>query len=350
MQCVIGPVLNRRLTSLWGVTLATAMAAPALMGQNTAVDIKEWTVPWERTRPRDPYVAPDGRVWFVGQEGNYIAVLEPVSGKFDRYEIDAGTYPHNLIVDEQGMVWYAGNRNAMIGRLDPATGGITRYPMPDAAVRDPHTLVFDGAGNIWFTAQQSGYVGRLAMQAGKIDLVRVETPNARPYGIVIDRAGRIWFDEFGTNRIGMVDPATLKLREFELPAAGTRSRRLEVTADGMVWYADYTRGMLGRLDPRDGSVQEWPNPGGAASLPYAMVVDDRDRLWQFETGTQPNRLVGFDPKQERFFSVTPFGAAQNTVRHAYFHAPTRTVWFGTDANTIGRAVLPAATPAPVSVP
>ena len=157
-------------------------------------------------------------------------------------------------------------------------------------------------------------------------------------------------DLLAHHRIGTVDPATLKLKEFVLPAAGARSRRLEVTSDGMVWYADYTRGMLARLDPRDGSVREWANPGGAASLPYAMVVDDRDRLWQFETGTQPNRLIGFDPKQERFFSVTPFGAAQNTVRHAYFHAPTRTVWFGTDANTVGRAVLPAATPAPVSVP
>jgi virginiamycin B lyase len=330
--------------------LVTAIGVQAVEGQNVAVDIKEWPVPWERTRPRDPYVAPDGRVWFVGQAGNYIAVLEPVSGKFDRYEIDEGTHPHNLIVDSDGMVWYAGNQNGMIGKLDPATRGITRYPMPDPAVSDPHTLVFDGAGNIWFTAQQSGYVGRLAMKSGKIELIRVETPNSRPYGIVLDRTGRVWFDEFGTNRIGMVNPATLKLREFELPAAGARPRRIAVTSDGMVWYCDYPRGILGRLDPRDGSVREWPNPGGTASLPYAMAVDEHDRIWQFETGTQPNRLIGFDPKQERFFSVTPFGAAQNTVRHAYFDAPTRTVWFGTDANTIGRALLPAATPAPVSVP
>jgi virginiamycin B lyase len=238
----------------------------------------------------------------------------------------------------------------MIGRLDPASGGITRYPMPDPAVRDPHTLVFDGKGNIWFTAQQSGYVGRLSMRDGKIDLVKVETPNARPYGIVVDQRGRVWFDEFGTNRIGMVDPATLALTEFQLPAAGARPRRIAATSDGMIWYGDYPRGMLGRLDPRDGSVREWANPGAAASLPYAMLADDQGRIWQFETGTQPNRLIGFDPKSERFFSVTPFGAAQNTVRHAFFHTATRTAWFGTDAGTIGRAALPTATPAPVSVP
>ena len=39
--------------------------------------VREWPVPWEKTRPRDPYVAPDGRVWFVGQQGNYIASFDP---------------------------------------------------------------------------------------------------------------------------------------------------------------------------------------------------------------------------------------------------------------------------------
>jgi virginiamycin B lyase len=48
----------------------------------------------------------------------------------------------------------------------------------------------------------------------------------------------------------------------------------------------------------------WPG-----SLPYAMTVDDADRLWFVETGVQPNRLVGFDPKTEHFISVTTSRAA-----------------------------------------
>jgi virginiamycin B lyase len=28
------------------------------------------------------------------------------------------------------------------------------------------------------------------------------------------------------------------------------------------------------------------------------------------------------------------------VRHRVFHAPSREIWFGTDANTIGRAKVP----------
>lgn len=305
------------------------------------VQITEWTVPWEKTRPRDPYVDASGRVWFVGQAGNYIAYLEPGPGTFKRYEIEAGTHPHNLIVDSRGMVWYAGNRNAHIGRLDPATGQITKYPFPDPAARDPHTLVFDKNGDIWFTMQQSNFVGKLTTSNGQVRLIKVPTENARPYGIAVDSKGRVWFNEFGTNKTAMIDPATFAVKEYVSPDARSRGRRLVVTSDDMVWYVDYTRGFLSRLDPATGAVTETALPSGGSSLPYAMTVDDKDRLWTVETGVQPNRLVGYDPKSKEFFSVTPIAqSGAGTVRHMVFHKPTNEIWFGTDANTIGRAKLP----------
>ncbi len=326
--------------------LAPCAAVSAQVTQSAAgqvdrpVEITEWTVPWEKTRPRDPYVAPDGRVWFVGQAGNYIAVLDPNSGQFKRFEIDAGTHPHNLIVDRQGMVWYAGNRNGMIGKLDPATGKITRYPMPDPAARDPHTLVFDPTGNIWFTAQQSNYVGRLDTRSGKVDLVKLTAERARPYGIVTDRSGRVWVNEFGVPKIASIDPKTLEVKEFALPHERARGRRIGLTSDGKVWYVDYTRGFLGRLDPATGKIDEWANPSGSQSMPYAMAVDDRDRIWYVETGVQPNRLVGFDTKKGEVISITPIAKSGGlTVRHMYYHAPTKSIWFGTDAGTIARAKI-----------
>ena len=305
------------------------------------VEITEWTVPWEKSRPRDPFVDAQNRVWFVGQEGNYIARLDPSTGKFTRYEIESGTHPHNLIVDAKGVVWYAGNRNARIGRLDPKTGAIRTYAMPNAAAKDPHTLVFDKNGDLWFTVQFGNFAGRLTTSTGKVELVEMPTKAARPYGIAIDSKNRPWFNEFGTNKIATIDPATMKLKEYALPDERARGRRIAITSDDKIWYVDYTRGYLGMLDPCTGKIQEWANPAGAMSLPYAMTVDDRDRLWFVETGVQPNRLVGFDSKTSEFFSVTPIAKSGGlTVRHMSFHAPTRTLWFGTDANTIARARVP----------
>jgi virginiamycin B lyase len=327
------PMLMLRSSGHGAMTIPVASLAP--------VEITEWTVPWEKTRPRDPYVDGRGIVWFVGQEGNYIATLNPTTGQFRKFEIEEGTFPHNLIVDKSGIVWYAGNRNARIGRLDPATGKATTYPMPDPAAKDPHTLVFDGEGDIWFTVQRGNFVGHLDTKSGKIRLQRAPTDNSLPYGIVVDRNDQPWFVEFASNRVAKVDRASMKITEYELPNAGTRPRRLVATSDGFIWYADYTRGMLGRFDPRTRAVKEWPAPSGGKSLPYAMALDDKDRVWFVETGVQPNQLVGFDPKTEKWFSVTPIAqSGARTVRHMYFHRPSRTFWFGTDANTIARARVP----------
>ena len=126
----------RRLTA---VAWAAALLAPLILEaqSNQPVPIKEFKVEWEG-RPRDPDGAPDGKVWFVGQAGNYIGYMDPANETFKRFEIEPGTNPHNLIVDAQGQVWYTGNRNGRIGRLDPATGKIQTFMMPDPAARDPH--------------------------------------------------------------------------------------------------------------------------------------------------------------------------------------------------------------------
>lgn len=320
--------------SLVFVTLGPLAAS----GQSPSlVPIHEWKVPWERTRPRDPAVAPDGRVFFVGQEGNYVARLDPKTGEFKRFEIDPGTYPHSCLIDARGQLWFSGNRNGMIGRLDPATGVITRFPIGDSTVKDPHTMVFDRQGNVWFTAQNSNVVGHLDVTSGKYRIVRMPVSNSRPYGIVLDSKGRPWFNLFGKGLIGTIDPVTYDLKTFPLANEKTLDRRIAITSDDKLWYVDYARGHLGHLDPVNGRVEEFAMPGGMASLPYAMTSDDRDRIWFVETGKQPNRLVGFDPKTRSFFSNTAIESGGGTVRHMVFDRKTRLIWFGTDNGTIGRA-------------
>ena len=319
------------------VTAALALgASPA----PPAADLREWPVPWEGSRPRDPYVDGTGRVWFVGQQGNYVAYLEPASGRFKRYEVDAGTHPHNLVVDGKGMVWFTGNRNGRLVRLDPASGKLTTFAMPEPDIGDPHTMIFDREGNAWFTAQGAGAVGRLEVSSGRFRFWRTGD-GSRPYGIVAEPGGRIWFDLFGTNALGAIDPRSMELTRYDLPD-GARPRRIGVTGDGAVWYGDYARGFLGRLDPASRKVQEWALPGGARSLPYAMAVDAKDRIWVAETGVQPNRLVAFDPRTRAFGDPVPVGGGEepNTIRHMVYHAPTREIWFGTDRNTVGRLRVP----------
>lgn len=310
---------------LWPVT-TEAQQAPSHPDA-----IREWSVEWGG-RSRDPYVAPDGKVWFVGQAGNYIAWFDPSTEDMRRYEIEDGTNPHNLIVDEDGYVWYAGNRNGRIGRLDPETGEADIHMTGEA--RDPHTLIFDGKGNIWFTSQQSNYIGRLTMASGEVEIREAFDTPSRPYGIVQDAEGHLWVALFNTNRLVRVDPQSFEFTYFTEADEASRSRRIEWTSDNKVWYVDEPRGFLGRIDPATGEVTQWQMPGGPDSRPYALTKDDRGILWVSETGPV-KQLVAFDPATERFISVNP---VSHNIRHMMFDSRTGAMWFGTDANNVGRVM------------
>jgi virginiamycin B lyase len=301
------------------------------------VQIQEWLVPWENTRPRDPYVGPDGRVWFVGQRGDYVGSFHPSTGEFKKYDLEPGTGPHTVVVSEEGEVWYAGNRAAHIGKVDAEDGEITKIAMPDPQARDPHSFVFDGRGHLWFTVQGGNFVGRLNVETEKIDLIPLSEAGSRPYGIVVDSKGRPWVVAFGTNRLATVDPESLQLREIELPSSSSRPRRLDVSSRDEIWYADYARGRLGRFNPVTSEFEEWETPGGPDSRPYGMAIDGQDRVWLVETGSTPNHFIGFDPDIERFFAVRPIESGGGSVRHMYYDASSGAVWFGTDTNYLGRA-------------
>lgn len=328
--------------SIRAVALALCALSPAT-AQDNALEPKEWTVPWQQTRPRDPYMDPSGRVWFVGQVGNYVAYLEPKSGEFKRYQIAEGTNPHNIVVDERGGVWFTGNRNGRIVQLDPVTGELKNYMMPDSTVRDPHTMIWGNDGVAWFTAQQSQRIGRLDRKTGEIRLWRPPGEGrTNPYGVVLDHNGQPWFNLWATNKIATIDPKTLEYREYTHPDPRMRARRIAVTSGGQIWFGDY-RGMLNHFDPKTGKFEEFPMPSGATAQPYAHAQDDQDRIWIVETGVQPNRLVAFDTRTRAWVAnipVTSNGATRNTIRHMTYNRSTRELWFGTDAGTIGHIKVP----------
>jgi virginiamycin B lyase len=320
-----------------GLVITTGVASA-----ESALDIREWEVPYANSRPRDPFAESATSVWFVGQRTGYLANLDVGTGEFRKIELRAGSGPHNLIVASDGAVWYAGNRKGLIGRYDPATGDIEEIPMPDAAARDPHTLVFDAdEKNIWFTVQGGNMVGRLNIESRQVDLVPSATKSSRPYGIKMAPDGSVWIALFGTNKLARIDPTSLQLTEIVLPRDGALPRRLEITSDGRVWYVDFLGGRLGVYEPDSGSFQEWLLPQGEKAQPYGMASDEQGRVWLVAGGVRPNVFMGFDPETEQFFGATDVPSGGGTIRHMHYHAPSGAVWFGTDTNYVGRVIVEA---------
>ncbi len=340
--------MQRKIAAAFVAGIVTASAlSNGIQAQESLVEITEWDVEWTETRPRDPHLGPDGRVWFVGQTGHYVAVLNPEDGEFTRYDLPDGAGPHNLIVDDEGIVWYTGNRVGNLGRLDPATGEIEIFPMPDPEkTRDPHTLIFGADDDMWFSVQGGNQIGWFDPATGETELWdapmvegRRGMTGVRPYGMKLDSKGNAWSSLFGSNLLAMVDRESREMSTYELPE-GTRPRRLVIDSNDVVWYVDYARGKLGRFDPETHEISEWDNPGGEASRPYGVAIDADDRVWFVETGSVPNQFVGFDTRAEEFISVTPVGNSRGAIRHMYYDEATNAVWFGADWDTVGRAQLP----------
>ena len=132
----------------------------------------------------------------------------------------------------------------------------------------------------------------------------------------------------------------MQLEIISTPHEESIIRRIGLTSDNRVWWVDAGMGYLGVYNPQDKSMQQWQTPGGEAAGLYAMAVDSQDRIWYVETGLQPNRFIGFDSKKEQFIAIDKVPSGGLTVRNMVFDDDTNALWFGTDANTIGRAVVP----------
>lgn len=321
------------------IVLLFGLAATFPDAAADTVDIREWLVPWQKTVPTDAWVDARGRVWFVGSKGDYIANFSQQTNEFNRYDLRKGTGPAALLVDDDRNLWFASNRRRFIGILSPGTGRITEVEMPDRKAKELRSLTFDRNGDVWFTAEDGNFIGRVHVADNEVSLIPIATGNARPFGIAISSTNEPWVAASGRNLLLRVDPATLSIEEIEMPGENSRPRRIVITSDDQVWYADHDRGLLGRYDPERRQFTEWSMPGGEDSRPYGMAVDRNDRIWIVETGSVPNRLVGFDTGIGSFLTETEIPSGAGSVSHLHYVEAAGEIWFGTETNYIGRAIV-----------
>ncbi|GIU52850.1 cytochrome C [Shewanella sp. KT0246] len=281
------------------------------------LQFKYWQVPTLGQRARDPVQGKDGIIWWVGQWGNILGRLDPISGDLKEYTLPDGTYPHSVSLDKDLRPWFLGNKNGTVGYLDLNTETFKVFKMPDKNARDPHTGVFDNKGLFWFTLQHSNMIGKLDPSTGDIQLVSLPTPNSRPYGIKLDSNGTPWVSCNGSNCLIKVNKQTMALDEITLPGKETHTRRLAITSDDMVYYVNSGMGKLGKYNPKTGEISEWNTPSGKDSHPYAIEYAD-GAIWFNESAKRPETLVRFNLKTQKMQSwqiPSKEGVYSGLIRH-----------------------------------
>src|SRR5262249_4490003 len=106
------------------VALACVLAAPAFAATASFYQLPSGAF------PHDVAPAPDGTVWYSGQQRGFLGRSDPKTGKNEEIPLGPGAAPHGVIVGPDGAPWITeGGQNA-IARVDPATRQVKLFPLP----------------------------------------------------------------------------------------------------------------------------------------------------------------------------------------------------------------------------
>jgi virginiamycin B lyase len=245
--------------------------------------------------PHDVAPAPDGTVWYSGQQKGILGHFDPKTGKNEDIPLGPGAAPHGVIVGPDGAPWITeGGQNA-IARVDPKSHQVKLFPLPkDSGYTNLNTGAFDNKGIYWFTGQ-SGIHGRVDPATGKVDVWR--SPRSGSYGITSTPNGDVWFASLAGDYIGKIEKETGAVVVVDPPRKGSGPRRIWSDSKGMLWVSFWNTGGVGRYDPAAKSWKSWSMPKNAAGT-YSVYVDDKDRVWA--TDWTGNAIQRFDPATETF--------------------------------------------------
>jgi len=246
--------------------------------------------------PHDVAPAPDGTVWFSGQQQGFAGRFDPQSGKLEKIPLGRGAAPHGVIVGPDGNAWLTeGGQNA-IARVDAKTKEVKLFPLPASfANANLNTLAFDGKGIVWFTGQ-SGVYGRVDPNRGKVDAWKAPR-GFGPYGMTGTPSGDVWYASLAGDHIARIDIATAEVMVVDPPSKGVGPRRIWSDSKGVLWVSFWNTGAIGRYDPTAKKWAVFPLPKSKSGA-YSIYVDDKDRVWA--TDWPANAIQRFDPKTETY--------------------------------------------------
>jgi virginiamycin B lyase len=248
--------------------------------------------------PHDVAPAPDGRVWYTGQQAGVLGRLDPKTGSVERIPLGKGSAPHGVIIGPDGGAWVTDSGLNAIVRVDPTTKGVKVWPLPKAGINaNLNTAALDGKGRIWFTGQ-AGIYGRLDPKTDAMD-VWDAPKGVGPYGITATPQGEIYYVSLAGSYLGKPDLETGVTEVIEPTTREAGTRRVWSDSKGRLWVSEWNAGNLSVYEPAAKAWKVYKLPGEEPRA-YAVFVDDKDKVWVSDFSA--NAIVRFDPGTESFES------------------------------------------------
>jgi streptogramin lyase len=95
-------------------------------------EVKIWTTPAQRTRPRRGRLDDQGRLWFAEYAGNAIGMFDPATDRMKEYKLATPWgNPYDAVPSKGGAeVWTGSMSNDHVSRLNTKSEEITEYLLP----------------------------------------------------------------------------------------------------------------------------------------------------------------------------------------------------------------------------
>lgn len=322
-----------------GSVTSAKVIEPALAAK---VEITEYPYPSPTELPHDLAIAPDGRVWVTGFFEGDMLVLDPATGKTQRFPVNGGKPGGDvraLKFAADGGLWVVLGGTQSLVRLDIKTGKTQTFPAKMYA----HDIELDSKGRPWLNDYfgKPERVARLNPTAGTLTEYIIAAPQLTkaqgkplPYGLQIDRNDILWGSQLAANTLFRLDPVTGKSEVFPMPAGNSGPRRLALGKNGTIWIPEWSTGYLTGFDPGTRSFKRYrigsPNMGA-----YDVEVDPRSGI-VWITGSLASTIIRFNPVSKRVDTI-PLPTDPAFMRHVAVDAKNGDVW-------ATYSQLPASTP------
>jgi YVTN family beta-propeller protein len=163
-------------------------------------------IPVEGT-PRQPAVAPDGRVYLTDHDRGTVSVLDPVADEpADVVEIPVGDGPRGIAIAPDGTTAYVVNElSGTVSVIDTATGSAQGPPIPVGGVPGLVAVAPDGTPYVTVTTASGGQLAVIDTRTREV--TRLGPISAAPTAMSVALAGRVVVTGLD-HAVVVVDPVT----------------------------------------------------------------------------------------------------------------------------------------------
>jgi virginiamycin B lyase len=293
--------MTDRRSLLICILLCGVVAAVPAAAQAPGNPVEEIRIPWNNSQPLGICVDASGRVWFSDRGTDELAMYDPGSKAFNRFNIPANGSESeiwSIVQDQDGVLWFGDAISNTIWSFDPASGEFSSFPVPTPDSY-PFQLAIDPNGTLWFTELYGGKIGELR-KGGRIREYPTPTLSSGPNGLDIGDDGRVWFVEGAAKQLASFDPVSGEFQEIPLGKLAENPRGVLVTRSGSIWIADSATSRLIQVNPGSGEMIPFvtsPAVYAPESTPYFLLESPEGKIWFNERFG--NKIGVLDPASRR---------------------------------------------------